>query len=131
MHKPSLALLLSLVASAAAAADTIDAGLYEIVTKANVGPAQTVQKCFSAADVVKGFTATDLPKECKVIRSTVGGGKVEYAATCPDMTMTMTGTYTSTGYQITGKTKIKSDDDDPAMTIESNITAKKIGACKG
>jgi hypothetical protein len=134
MRPTSLALLLSVVASTVAggawAADTLEPGLYEIVTKPSMGPAQTVQKCFTATDITKGFTATDLPRECKVDRNTVSGGKVEYAATCPDMKMAMTGTYTSTGYAIAGKTTLKSDDDDPPMTIESRITAKKLGACK-
>ena len=128
MRNRSWAIALSLVTTTVVAAEpTIQPGLYEIVTKSDLGSAQTARKCLTAADVTKGLQP-DLPKECKSVRAVVAGGKLDFATTCPDMSMTMTGTYTATSYVIDGKVVMKGDD---PMTMASHITAKRIAeACK-
>jgi hypothetical protein len=130
MRNRSWVIALILASTNAVAVDrTIEPGLYEVVTKSNMGGTQTARRCLTATDIDKGFQ-TDLPKECKSTRAVVAGGKLEFATTCPDMSMTTTGTYTANSYAIDGKITMKGDDD--PMTIESHITGKKVSdTCKG
>jgi hypothetical protein len=129
MRNRSWIIALTLASTSVVAAEkTIEPGLYELVTKSNLGGTQTARRCLTAADIEKGFQ-TDLPKECKSTRAVVAGGKIDFATTCPDMSMITTGTYTANSYTIDGKVQMKGDD---PMTIESHITGKKISdTCKG
>jgi hypothetical protein len=123
-------ILLSLASAPVIAQEkTIEPGLYEVVTKSSMGPATTARICLSAKDIVNGLNPAP-DKNCKRVRSTVAGGKLDFATTCPDMTMTMTGSYMATSYVIDGKVVIKGDDD--PMTMESHITAKRVAeSCRG
>ncbi len=131
MHKRSWIIAPMLASTCAIAADTtIDAGLYEVVTTSTLVGTQTARRCLTQADIAKGFQTDNLPKDCRSTRAVIAGGKLDFATTCPDMTMTMTGTYTANSYAIDGKVQMKGDDD--PMTIESHITGKKIAdTCKG
>ena len=125
------ALCSSLAPNIVFAADrTIDPGLWEVTTKADIGgPAQTARRCMTTTDIANGFATDSLPKDCKFTKSVVSGGKLDFASTCPDMSMTMSGTYTPTSYVIDGKIVMKGDD---PMTMTSHITGRKIAdACKG
>jgi hypothetical protein len=64
-----------------------------VVTKSSMGPATTARMCLNTKDIANGL-APAVDKNCKRVRSTVAGGKLDFATTCPDMTMTMTGTRT-------------------------------------
>lgn len=129
MRNASWIIVLSLASAPVIAQEkTIEPGLYEVVTKSSMGPATTARMCLNAKDIANGL-APAVDTNCKRVRSTVAGGKLDFATTCPDMTMTMTGTYTSTSYVIDGKIVMKGDDD--PMTMESHITAKRVAeSCK-
>lgn len=131
MRNASWIVLLSLVsASAVAQEKTLEPGLYEVVTKSGKEPANTARICLDAKDIVKGLSP-EVDKNCKRDRSVVAGGKLDFATTCPDTTMTMTGSYTPTSYVIDGKVVVKGNGDDDPMTIESHITAKRVAeSCK-
>ena len=128
MRNASWIVLLSLAATPVLGEEkTIEPGLYEITTKTAAGT-NTVRQCLTAKDVVAGLNPA-LDKGCKRVRSTIAGGKFDFATTCPDMAMTMTGTYTPTSYAIDGKVVMK--DDDTPVTMESHITARRVAeACK-
>ena len=122
MRKASWLIGLSLLSSAGLAADkTIEPGFYEIVTKSDAGT-NTTRKCLTSNDIVAGLNP-DLGKTCKSLRSVAAGGKFDFATACPDVTLTMTGTYTPTGYAIDGKLTPKRGGDPP---LETHITAKRI-----
>ncbi len=131
MHNAPWIVLLSLASPPVFAQEkTIEPGLYEVVTKSGKGPADTTRICLNAKDIVKGLRP-DLAENCKQDRAVMGNGKLEFATTCPDTTMTMTGTYTPTSYVIDGKVVVKGNGDDDPMTIESHITAKRVAeTCK-
>lgn len=123
-----IVVVLSLTSAPLMAEDrTIEPGLYEVTTKSSMGAAQTARVCLTAKDIVNGLNpVTD--QNCKRVRSIVAGGKLDFATTCPDMSMTMTGSYTPTSYVIDGKITIKGDD---PMTMESHIAAKRVAeTCK-
>lgn len=123
--------LLSLAsASVFAQEKTVAPGLYEVVTTAGKGPADTTRVCLDAKDIVSGMRP-EVDKNCKRERAVVADGKVEFSTTCPDTTMTMVGTYTPTGWAIDGKVVVKGNGDDDPMTIASHVTAKRIAEiCK-
>lgn len=128
MHRMSWIVALSMAASSASAADaTVEPGLYEIVTKTSLGPPQTERKCLTASDLAKSMQPSDLGRDCKVTRSVLTGGKIDYAVNCPDMAMASTGSYTATSYALDGKMTIKGDE---PMNVETHIAGKKVGACK-
>ena len=131
MRHASWIVLLSLVtASAVAQEKTLEPGLYEVVTTSGKGPADTTRVCLDAKDIVKGLSP-EVDKNCKRERSVVAGGKLDFATTCPDTTMTMSGTYTATSYVIDGKVVVKGNGDDDPMTIETHIAAKRVAEiCK-
>ena len=109
---------------------TLEPGLYEVLTSLGKGPADRTRVCLDAKDIVKGLSP-DVDKNCKRERSVVAGGKLDFATTCADTTMTMTGTYTPTSYVIDGKVVVKGNGDDDPMTIVSHITAKRVAeSCK-
>ena len=110
---------------------TLEPGLYEVVTKSGKGPPDTTRVCLDAKDLVKGLSP-EVDKNCKRERSVVADGKLEFATTCPDTTMTLTGTYTSTSYAMDGKEVVKGHGDDDPMTIGTHVTGKRVAeACKG
>ena len=131
MRKASWIVLLSLLSAPVFAQEkTVEPGLYEVVTKSGKGPADTTRVCVDAKDIVRGMSP-EVDKGCKRERSVVADGKVEFATTCPDTTMTMSGTYTPTSWAIDGKVVVKGHGDDDPMTIESHVTAKRVAeACK-
>ena len=128
MRNASWIVLLSLASMPVIAQEkTIEPGLYEITTKTAAGT-NTVRQCLTTKDIVSGLDPA-LDPGCKRTRSTMTGGRFDVATTCPDMTSTMTGTYTPTSYAIDGKVVMKGDDD--PMTIESHIVAKRVAeSCK-
>ena len=100
------------------------------MTKTGREPAQTTRVCLDAKDIVNGLSP-EVDRNCKRERSVVAGGKVEFTTSCPDTTMTMTGTYTATSYMIDGQVVVKGNGDDDPMTIRSRIVANRIAAaCK-
>ena len=129
MHKMSWLVALSVVTGPALAEEkTIDPGFYEVVTKTTMqgvsaGDPTTARMCLTASDVAKGL-APALDKGCTWKRNVTGGGKLEFATTCPDSTMVATGSYTSTGYVIDGKITMK--DGGETMMMETHITAKRL-----
>lgn len=129
-HAPWIVLLSLLSTSASAQEKTVESGLYEVVTKSGKGPADTTRVCVDAKDIVRSMSP-EVDKNCKRERAVVADGKVEFATTCPDTTMTMAGTYTPTGWTTDGKVVVKGNGDDDPMTIESHVTAKRIAeTCK-
>ncbi|MEO8937956.1 MAG: DUF3617 family protein [Burkholderiaceae bacterium] len=125
MRNASWIIVLSLTSVQAFAEErTIEPGLYEVVTKAGAGGATTARVCLTADNIASGLQPSDPGKGCKKIRSVVADGKLDFATTCPDMTMTMTGSYTSTSYVVDGKLEMKGDDG--PTTIDTHITAKRI-----
>jgi uncharacterized protein DUF3617 len=124
------ALALTLMATMASAGESmIEPGLYEVVAKTSLGPAETSRKCMTAAEIAKGMQPQGLPKECKITHNTLGNGKLDFATSCPNMTTTMTGTYTATSYVMDAK--MSSTAGGKATEVTSHVTAKKIGAtCK-
>ena len=124
-HASWLVLLSLLTASAVAQEKTLEPGLYDVVTKSGKGPADTTRVCLDAEDIVKGLMP-EVDKNCKRERSVVAGGKLDFATTCPNTTMTMTGTYTATSYVIDGKVVVKGNGDEDPMTIKTRITARRV-----
>ena len=131
MRNASWIVLLSLASPPVFAQEKmIEPGLYEVVTKSGKSPPDTSRICLNAKDIVKSLRP-DLAENCKQDRAVIADGKLEFVTTCPDTTMTMTGTYTPTSYVIDGKVVVKGNGDDDPMTIESHITAKRIAeTCK-
>ena len=123
--------LLSLASSPLLAQQkTIEPGLYEIVTRSTKGPADTTRVCLDAKDITKGLSP-EVDKNCKRERSVVADGKLDFATTCPDTTMTMTGTYTPTTFAMDGEVVVKGHGDDDPMTLQTHITGKRVAeACK-
>jgi hypothetical protein len=130
MQRIQWAIALTLTATIASAAEsTIQPGLYEVVAKTSLGPAETSRKCMTAAEISKGMQPQGLPKECKVTHSTLANGKVDFATSCPDTTTTMKGTYTATSYVMDAT--MRSTAGGKPVEITSHVTAKKIAAtCK-
>lgn len=129
MHKASWMVLLSLASTAVFAEDkTIEPGLYEVVTKSvmggsSMGEPTTAQMCLTSKDIANGL-APALDKNCKWVRNVTAGGKLDYATTCPDSTMTATGSYTPTGYLLDGKIVMKDGGD--TMVLETHIAARRV-----
>lgn len=127
MRNASWIIVLSLASAQAFAAEkTIEPGLYEVVTTAGDAGATTTRACLTANSIASGLQPSDPGKGCKTTRSVAAGGKLDFATTCSDMTLTMTGTYTATSYVVDGKLQMKGDDG--PTTIETHITAKRISA---
>lgn len=118
--------LLSLVSAPALAEEkTVEPGLYEVVTTSAKGPADTTRVCVDAKDVARAMSP-EVDKGCKRERSVVADGKLDFATSCPDTTMNLAGTYTSTGWALDGRVVVKGHGDDDPMTIQSHVTAKRI-----
>ena len=124
--------VLALAGSTAFAQEkTLEPGLYQIKTKSAKGPADVTRVCLDPKDIVKGLSP-EVDKNCKRERAVVAGGKLDFVTTCPDTTMTMSGTYTPNSYVIEGKVVVKGNGDDDPMTLETHITGKRVAeVCKG
>lgn len=104
---------------------TLEPGLYEVVTRSGKGPVDTARICLDAKDLARSLSP-EVDKNCRHERSVVADGKLDFATICPDTSVTMTGTYTPTGYTLDGKEVVKGHGDDDPMTIESHVTAKRV-----
>jgi hypothetical protein len=130
MLKLSLAVAAcAMSASVLAAAPSIEPGLYEVTTQLEGSAPQTSQKCLTAAELAKGLQPSGMAKECRITRNALADGKIDLAAACPDMSMTVAGSYTSNTYK--ADTKMTGTVGGKSFDVASHIAAKKVAAtCK-
>lgn len=129
MHRLPATLILFIAMTAATAADSLEPGLYEVVTKTTDEQPTTTRQCVTAADIAKGLTMGELDKSCKATRRTMASGKIDFLATCADATITMAGSYTATTFNIDSRMQGRSGGQ--AFDIDTQLSAKKVaGSCK-
>lgn len=125
MHRRLFLMLASLaVATTARAADSIEPGLYEIATRMSDAAPVSQRRCITAADIAKGLESDALPQDCRKTRGTLANGRVDYAATCPDATLAMTGSYTATTFTMDSRMQGKTGG--RPFRLETHVTARKV-----
>lgn len=115
--------------TAFAAGPTLEPGLYEVTTKMEGSEPETTRKCVTAAEIAKGMQPGNVAKDCRITRNTMADGKLNFASTCSDATMTMSGAYTTTTF--TADMTLHGTAGGKSYAFASHTVAKKIGgACK-
>lgn len=127
---------------------TLDAGRWDIrntpgvatldgraLSELPIGEIKTQSTCLPNLDAggLARFLTSDLGESCKIVSSTVGGGKLMIAGTCPnelegpDATFQLTGKYARDGYAIDFATTAVGNNG--RMTFSGQMTGKKTGSC--
>lgn len=83
------------------AAPTLSAGRWQVdSTIAGMGEAQGEYLCITNEQATSGrFLLGELPDGCTVERDSLGGGRIDMALRCGQLTSTFTGTYDATTYR--------------------------------
>jgi hypothetical protein len=115
--------------TAFAASPTILPGLYEVTTKTNDEKPEVKRHCVTAAESAKGIETPPMEKGCRVLGNTMAGGKMDFRMACPDMSTSLTGSYSSTSYTL--DSKIEGKMGTQTLKIVTHATGKRIAdACK-
>jgi hypothetical protein len=101
------------------------------VAQMMAGRAQSSTICITAEQASKGQVgAPAQAKDCTAVKASMAGGHLETQMTCTmngsTMTVTDSGTYSNSGFDITGKMVMTGK---TAMSQTTKISAKRVGAC--
>ena len=101
--------------------------------------------CWGEKDIhsFKGMIkdASELPKDCQVVKDSVAGGKIAFEVQCKgtpanpgELTRTVEGTYTPTTFKVTANTIMSGPGPDgktTSVTFKSEGSAERVGDSKG
>ncbi len=100
-----------------------------------IGPIKTETMCLAGLDSagLARFLVGDLGEDCTIATSSVRGGKVRIAGSCPnqlegpDSSFELTGRYDGDSYSVNFATAAVGDNG--RMTFSGTMTGRKTGAC--
>lgn len=100
-------------------------------------PRTTVKSCLTPEDAANPnarMLAAQADSRCTSTRADMSGGQIDIAMSCPApqgsgaMTMTMTGQYSDTSYEMNGD-MVMEGPNGVHMTMKSHTTGRRIGDC--